>query len=262
MALIDNITHNYIFDETSGDLIDQVGSMDGTVSGADYEQAGIINDGFNFDGANDKVTLTTAGGEVAGWSDGVSWNVWFYADTFNNSDVILGIPETGAWGNIRFINESGDLCWAIAGGTQAKSLLCSGVDPSTLTGGWHMVTGTTDGTDQEIFIDGVSKATQTRSDWVNFGAELTIGVFSGANSFDGRLDEFSIWDKELTSSEVTELYNSGAGLAYPFTSLTGLQINIGDVWKEVPAMQINIGDAWKAVAGIQLNIGDVWKTVL
>ena len=42
---------------------------------------------------------------------------------------------------------------------------------------------------------------------------------------------------------------------------TNAQINIGDVWKAVPAMQINIGDVWKAVAGAQINIGDAWKTV-
>ncbi len=42
---------------------------------------------------------------------------------------------------------------------------------------------------------------------------------------------------------------------------TNLQINIGDVWKEVPAVQINIGDAWKEVAGMQINIGDAWKTI-
>lgn len=42
---------------------------------------------------------------------------------------------------------------------------------------------------------------------------------------------------------------------------TNIQLNIGDVWKEVPAVQINIGDAWKEVPGMQINIGDSWKTI-
>ena len=42
---------------------------------------------------------------------------------------------------------------------------------------------------------------------------------------------------------------------------TNMQVNIGDVWKAVPAMKINIGDAWKEVAGAQINIGDSWKTI-
>ncbi len=40
-----------------------------------------------------------------------------------------------------------------------------------------------------------------------------------------------------------------------------MQINIGDVWKEVSGAQINIGDSWKEVVGIQINIGDTWKEV-
>jgi len=42
---------------------------------------------------------------------------------------------------------------------------------------------------------------------------------------------------------------------------TNAQINIGDVWKEVPSIKINIGDVWKEVSSAQINIGDVWKSV-
>ena len=42
---------------------------------------------------------------------------------------------------------------------------------------------------------------------------------------------------------------------------TNCQINIGDVWKVVPAMKINIGDTWKDVASAKINIGDAWKTI-
>ncbi len=42
---------------------------------------------------------------------------------------------------------------------------------------------------------------------------------------------------------------------------TNMQINIGDVWKEVALMKINIGDVWKDVASAKINIGDVWKDI-
>ncbi len=42
---------------------------------------------------------------------------------------------------------------------------------------------------------------------------------------------------------------------------TNIQINIGDVWKDVEGMQINIGDVWKTVEGAQINIGDTWKEI-
>lgn len=44
------------------------------------------------------------------------------------------------------------------------------------------------------------------------------GAFEGANRhMNGDIDEIGIWSRIITSGEVTSLYNSGAGLAYPFT---------------------------------------------
>jgi len=37
---------------------------------------------------------------------------------------------------------------------------------------------------------------------------------SVGHAFDGLLDEVGIWDKALTSTEVSDLYNSGNGLPY------------------------------------------------
>ena len=44
MALIDDIVLYYNCDEASGDVIDQHGSNDATVAGAEYGGTGIIND--------------------------------------------------------------------------------------------------------------------------------------------------------------------------------------------------------------------------
>jgi len=53
----------------------------------------------------------------------------------------------------------------------------------------------------------------------NIGSNTAFGAaewFSG-NYFNGILDEVAIWkNRELTSLEVSELYNSGAGKFYPF----------------------------------------------
>ena len=40
---------------------------------------------------------------------------------------------------------------------------------------------------------------------------------SGAwNEFEGEIDELGIWSRVLTADEVTELWNGGAGITYPF----------------------------------------------
>ena len=50
---------------------------------------------------------------------------------------------------------------------------------------------------------------------------FAIGVWTGAfpsGNMDGLIDEVGFWKRTLTSGERTQLYNSGNGLAYPFSS--------------------------------------------
>jgi hypothetical protein len=45
---------------------------------------------------------------------------------------------------------------------------------------------------------------------------LEFGRYWSAAYYSGRIDEVGIWQRVLTSSERTQLYNSGSGLTYPF----------------------------------------------
>jgi hypothetical protein len=43
------------------------------------------------------------------------------------------------------------------------------------------------------------------------------GVADSNYAFNGsKVDELNIWNKELTATEVTELYNAGTGKFYPY----------------------------------------------
>ncbi len=65
---------------------------------------------------------------------------------------------------------------------------------------------------------------------VNAGTEDTFTSAGGASGSDvlqiaghiGYLDEVGFWKRALTGTEIAQLYNSGAGLAYPFTSPTSV----------------------------------------
>ena len=48
------------------------------------------------------------------------------------------------------------------------------------------------------------------------GIKRCIGSRNGANLYlGGGVDELGIWDRVLTPTEITELYNSGVGKQYP-----------------------------------------------
>jgi hypothetical protein len=44
-----------------------------------------------------------------------------------------------------------------------------------------------------------------------------IGRYRGANYYDGLIDEIGIWKRLFTSGEISDLYNGGSGLSYPFS---------------------------------------------
>lgn len=51
------------------------------------------------------------------------------------------------------------------------------------------------------------------------GGRFTLGCRSYLSGFyNGRIDEFAMWKRMLTSQEWTDLYNAGTGLAYPYSS--------------------------------------------
>jgi hypothetical protein len=85
---------------------------------------------------------------------------------------------------------------------------------------YHIVCVFTASTRMEIFLDGVSEASSTTSipasisdEAIEFRIGSTV-VSSTTRYCDGLIDEVGIWSKALTSGEVTDLHNSGSGLAY------------------------------------------------
>ena len=126
------------------------------------------------------------------------------------------------------------------------------------------IDGSTYGTKiQRIFAVGTSEQTQTwggsstAGDGTYWGLTFTEGGFSDAN-FRARVE----MDRRTGGATGFSLDQIRVKVYYTEAATgTNMQINVGDVWKAVPAAKINVGDVWKDVAGIQINVGDVWKTV-
>lgn len=63
----------------------------------------------------------------------------------------------------------------------------------------------------------------------------------------------------VTGGTIT--YLQAAYAVYEVAAGTNMQINVGDVMKDIAAVQVNVGDVWKDIATASINIGDVWKTI-
>ena len=85
---------------------------------------------------------------------------------------------------------------------------------SLSTGIWQHIAMTFDGTTAKIYINGVEDVSTTKSDWAFNGGSINsnqawLGRDTGGNYLDSNLDEFAIFSKGLSASEVTKIYNDG-----------------------------------------------------
>ena len=202
----------YTADNTPNDAL---GNYNGTlVNGATYG-TGIINNGFSFDGVNDYVDV----GSRTGFNNTQSFtfSAWINGTILNrtlvsNGDTTSGGASLGTW------NSGSGRKIALLKGTGVSQ--CFGNTTLSSSTWYHLVAVHTP-------YDGVTANVQF---YVNGSADgsaiFDIGTPSGSNNqhigastdlvafFSGIIDEIGIWNRDLSSSEVTELYNSGSGLQY------------------------------------------------
>jgi hypothetical protein len=102
-------------------------------------------------------------------------------------------------------------------------------------GGWHHIVVTKDSSTAaagvNIYIDGVSMGltpvTNNLTGTILNAEDFTIGAGSGATYFpwEGSIDDVAVYNKELTSAEVTTVYNAGClpdlNAVGPFPNLVG-----------------------------------------
>jgi RHS repeat-associated protein len=116
------------------------------------------------------------------------------------------------------------------------------------TGAWHHIVMTYDGTNVAGYVDGAQVSQQAQSGngvscapdgWSSVGAGVSGG--SVVNGSDGTIDETGVWSRALTSTEVSQLYNSGAGQQYPFSSSITEGSGQTELWQTQP---YGTGSAW------------------
>ena len=218
----------YKFDTNNVTQVSSVdNSFNGTVNGATFDTSGFINNSYNYDGTNDDINIKA---DNTGWFNGVqdhSISLWFKADTVNSLRHIY--TDRGKIGNVFIRLNAGSLFEVgIYDGSDTVTFSESFSDTTS----WHHVVVAIDfGNEYTVYLDGVNKTPLT------IGTPDTLtspGTLFGSNVlnsryFDGKIDEVGIFNSILTPSQVSDLYNSGVGLQYPFSNDTTTSITIDNI---------------------------------
>lgn len=231
MALTDNIIGYYKLDGNSND---SVNGRNGTDTSITYSAAnGKINQGAGFDGSLSKIDLGATNAYNAASAIAFSFSCWvnINANTWVNSVTIIADDSTTnpplnngfyvALDNRGGVQSPLKGVQFVAQGVTAPCELKSN-DNVLSANGWHFVVCTYTASTGKIYVDNVDVTNiwgTPNGNYVPRNAHIFFGAANDSTlKMNAALDEVGMWSRALSSAEVSQLWNSGAGLQYPFSS--------------------------------------------
>jgi len=206
--LWNNLVAYYTGDNTPNDA---KGTYNGTLVNGTTYATGKINNGFSFDGINDYVNIPTFGSTFSNNTSPHSYAAWIYPTNVTDNYNWIIQNGSGSKGTSMIINLN-RLGFFFDGGNGLVTT------PSVITvNTWNHVVCAYNGAGQvKFYVNGNLVGTSAAS-WTDAGGATGtyIGAYVGAAYFfNGSIDEVGAWTKQLSATEVTELYNGGAGKQY------------------------------------------------
>jgi hypothetical protein len=218
----------YTGDNTPNDIL---GNYNGTPINGVTCGDGVIKKGFKFDGVNDYLEISPVI-PYNSTSDSFSFSAWI--NPTKNGTIIDNFNA----GNLTGINiwlSGGRVYVRIASGPYPQEIRTYTTNTITYNNLYHLVVtydGSTDSSGVNIYIDSSNQARGTQfnncvsASLNNNRTRLSSGYFGITG---GIMDEIGVWNRVISQSEVTDLYNSGNAKQHP--TLTG----IDPFWNEAIA---------------------------
>jgi hypothetical protein len=221
------LTSLYAVYKAESNANDSLGIYNGTAMGGLTYGAGKSGNAFTFNGTSAYVSLPD--NMFNTFTGDFSINLWVNIVENGTLQTLLACKAydgTNAWGFSLF--NIGTTRFDISNGTStAVTLVEPGISNPYNT--WYMITITRKAsTSTKIHYNGTLTASNTSAvnpvynpttnkctiGTYDLTYPISVGVFYYcANGT--KIDELNVWDRELTSTEVIDLYNAGAGKFYP-----------------------------------------------
>ena len=182
-----------IFDKTGNNTLTPVGNASTSTTQTKYADTAMY-----FDGAGDYVSIPNSALSQFG-SDNLTWEMWINTTSATQYATIYSLTpsafSTGMWSLMMNIQSStsGDVGIFMHEYSSGTPLLQT-TSVSIRDGNWHHVAVVRDGSSWVLYVDGISRATQT---WSGTIATITSDIYVGADQhylryFQGYIENFQI----------------------------------------------------------------------
>lgn len=224
--LTDGLVAYYPFNGNANDASGH--GNNGTVVGATLTQDmfGVANSAYSFDGLSDYVTVPDFAQADANahtlslWIQAKAWTILgspkIYEDFLDKDNAVAGQRQWDCQGT-----QTGQIKCAVF--TSEGEYDLDSIS-QLQTNQWYHVVTTWDGTNESVFINGIyDSSIPAPGNLVQVSAPVTIGANPGFYQFfDGKLDQVRIYDRALSSNEVTQLYAYDLTNSEPATAATAI----------------------------------------
>lgn len=244
MALTDNLISYWKCDETSGTTLDDAVTTNDLTTDGTVNQTGIIGKAVDYErDSAQKSYIADASQTGLDITGDFSISAWIKLETIPSDDhwTITAKQstedETNGYYLIIFYNDK--LRLGYGNGSVTTIITDSACFSAGDIGNWvHVVVSVDVSAKTAVFYKNnsvqSSSATATGADSVtgnaypfSIGSKWKHTTSQYIFNFDGLIDEVGIWSRILSAAEVGSLYNSGAGLQYPFTIAYSMIATVG-----------------------------------
>ena len=217
------LTNLYAVYKAESNANDSLGTYNGTAQGGLTYTAGKSGNAFTYNGTNAHVLMP-----VNSMSKNIfSMNLWLFNPAAQSTTLFSDFANDGLNKGfyIDLNNTSSHTIRFVGFNSSVNTIALSAAGGIGFLNRWSMTTITVNGTAVKIYLDGALTASGTMTLPLNYAANSypCLGGYKVNNntpsdylSNGSKVDEFNVWTKELTLTEVTELYNSASGKFYPY----------------------------------------------
>ncbi len=198
-------------DISNGRVLDKSGGINHAnlinISTTTFYTAGKIGQGFNFDGVDDKVSIDQFNSALSIGST-FTISAWFKSKSFstaNDRPTILGSSVSTSDRTYLQVSSTGEPIVATWNGSSMTSKSGNSVKLDT----WHHIVMTNNGTTINGYIDNTLMSGNTLANTSFSNGKTNIGAGPAFGFFPGVIDDVRIYNRVLSSSEITALFNSG-----------------------------------------------------
>ena len=238
-----NMTNNQGLWHFEGDADDSSGNgRNGTVNNASLTTGKVGSSAYQFVDTDDSYIDFGLGSTFLSATSSFSMAIWMKGDsgwTPAQYDSVMGFSNAFTW------NEGVGIFWENATTIRAFADRYDGATvDATITNveEWNHLVLTYDGSDLSLYLNGqLSETNNLGASLTGLGNSLQVGRLGTHGRLEASLDEFAIWDRNLSAIEVDNLYFLQSGSA---ASGSAPNLNLDDEFTFVPDVvgtyQINL----------------------